>query len=144
MNRRGLTAMADAVAFMVLMMAVMSLTLSFSADTGEDPPDAGALVSEMMGAEVRISDLTSEDDDTLVGLPDLIALHVLRGEDGVKDYLEELLVTFCRGHPYELTASFGDLSMKMGDSGAALLTGYTCTVPVSTGGELTLTLRIWS
>lgn len=143
MNRSGITAFVDAVIFMMLMMVALSFTLSFVEDPSHDGPDAPDIVDALIGAEVRMSDL-ADGDGSSVPLTDLIALHVLTGEGDAGDYLEKLLDAACRGHPYLLELGFSEKTLEIGEGGSSPMSSKEATVPVSTGGELSIHLTVHS
>ena len=81
MNMKGMTAFADVMIFMVVIMMAISVTVSLNhtnefMDVGPD-----VFLSYVGDTEVRLSDLTDIGDDSLVYLPDLMALSLTTDTD---------------------------------------------------------------
>ena len=144
MNRGGMTALVDAMVFMLVMMAVLSLTVHHLDPGDRGYSDAGNILDSVCGVEVRTSDLTELDDDTLIYLTDLMAHHVSVGNPEVEGYLEDLLEKRCAGRPFSLEMGYGGHHKTVGSGRGDVLTSSHKEVPVSVGGILELELRVFS
>ena len=142
MNRRGMTALVDAMVFMLVMMVVIHITVH-QADPGGPEADAGEIVDSICAVEVCVSDLTDMDDDTLVFLTDLIALHVLGGDTRTDEYLEAVLEAGCAGRDYCMSMDYAGRLEVLGVPVGHPVSSAVRQVPVM-GETLTLELRLSS
>ena len=143
MNRRGFLAMMDAMIFMMVIMVAASALLLPMADDG-DGSDASEMLDGILSTEVRMSDLVEDGDGSKVRLSDLIALHMVSGCDGVEDYLTELMEAYSGGRGCTLTLRFGDLETVIGNGSGMPSVSAERSVPVTTGGQLTAKLELFS
>ena len=139
MNEKGMTAFADTMVFLVVMMMAITVTAitnqpNQGADIGPDD-----LLRDIGGIEVRLSDLTDIEDDTLVFLPDLMALSLVRGTD-VDDYLESILDSVFGKNRYYLEFQYGRMTGSVGTEFDYYRFQDSRTIPVSTGGTIDVTL----
>ncbi len=143
MNRGGMLAMMDAMIFMAVIVLAVSVTASTVIHTPTDERDAGDLLDCLLSSEVRMSDLSAEGDGSMVRTSDMMALYLVTGESRVEDYLTELLEAFSAGRHYRLTIEFGGLSRTLGGWDGEPSASVSRTVPVTSGGDLTVTLALY-
>ena len=143
MSRDGMLAMMDAAIFMMVLMAAIAVTLQASVPDGTHDGDAGDLLDGLLSSKVRMSDLSEEGDGSLVRMSDMIALYLVTGDDGVGDYLSDLLDSMSRGRGYFLEMSFGEHGKTMGSPDGTMSASAERTVPVTTGGELVAVLTLY-
>lgn len=140
-DRRGMTAYVDALAFMaiiLLAMAALSVQFGFEEESG---PNASEVLDAISSSKVRLSDLTSMEDDAVVYLTDVLAYSVHTGDGGATEYLGKLMDAHCRGHPYKATLRFGEDSETIGE-GTEVRSGASGEYPVSTGGTIRIEVAI--
>lgn len=142
-NRNGMTALVDAMAFLVIMLIVLSLSISHITPE-EGRSSADGIMDVLISVEVRMSDLTGLDDDSKVRLTDLVAYDMVNGTDRSLSYVEEVMDSFARGSGYRLMLEFGDLKVIIGDSDMEGSSGSVSDVFVSTGGTLHMDLVLSS
>lgn len=141
MNMKGMTAFADAMIFMVVIMMAISVTVSLNhtnefMDVGPD-----VFLSYVGDTEVRLSDLTDIGDDSLVYLPDLMALSLTTDTD-VEEYLEALLDSTFGSGRYRLVLMYEGQTGIIGSEHKYFTAQYSRTIPVSTGGSIYIDLGI--
>ena len=142
-NRNGMTALVDAMAFLVIMLIVLSLSISHITPE-EGRSSADGIMDVLISVEVRMSDLTDLDDDSKVRLTDLVAYDMVNGTDRSFSYVEEVMDSFARGSGYRLMLEFGDLKALIGDPDMEGSSGSVSDVFVSTGGTLHMDLVLSS
>lgn len=139
LNRKGMIGMVDAMAFIIIIMIALSITVSYiDQQDWRDPP--GEVLDTLCGVEVRLSDMIDLDDGTLVPLTDLIALDIHNGGRASIDYVTKLMDVYTSGRGYLLELTFSDITVIEGggvggDSSFAEREAF-----VSTGGKLTMRL----
>ena len=143
LNRKGMIGMVDAMAFIIVITLALSVTISYM-----DPPDwrdpSGDVLDTICGVEVRLSDMTDLEDDSLVFLTDLIALDIRNGGHGSIDYVSQLLDVYSAGRGYHLVMTFGDGTVSVGSDVGGDNTSSRRVVFISTGGLLTISLTMES
>lgn len=142
-NRNGMTALVDAMAFLVIMLIVLSLSISHITPE-EGRSSADGIMDVLISVEVRMSDLTDLDDDSKVRLTDLVAYDMVNGTDRSLSYVEEVMDSFARGSGYRLMLEFGDLKVTIGCPDMEGSSGSVSDVFVSTGGTLHMDLVLSS
>ena len=142
-NRNGMTALVDAMAFLVIMLIVLSLSISHITPE-EGRSSADGIMDVLISVEVRMSDLTDLDDDSKVRLTDLVAYDMVNGTDRSLSYMEEVMDSFARGSGYRLMLEFGDLKVTIGCPDMEGSSGSVSDVFVSTGGTLHMDLVLSS
>ena len=149
LNRSGMTALVDAMVFMLVMTIVVSLSVHSVIGNSYVGPDAGSSLDCICGVEVRVSDMTDLDDDSLVYLTDIMAYHVARGSGDdersqLTGYLESVLNRQFGGRAYDLTMSYDGKTMDVGRDVRDTCSEAHRELQTSLGGVLTLDLRIAS
>ena len=143
LNRRGMIGMVDAMAFMIIIAVALSVTISYM-----DAPDwrdsSGDILDTVSGVEVRLSDMTDLEDDSLVFLTDLIAFDIRNGGHGSIDYLAQILDVYSSGRGYHLELTFDDVTISVGVDVEGDTTFAHRDVFVSTGGKLAMRLTMAS
>lgn len=142
-NRNGMTTLVDAMAFLVIMLIVLSLSISHITPE-EGRSSADGIMDVLISVEVRMSDLTDLDDDSKVRLTDLVAYDMVNGTDRSLSYVEEVMDSFARGSGYRLMLEFGDLKVIIGCPDMEGSSGSVSDVFVSTGGTLHMDLVLSS
>lgn len=142
-NRNGMTALVDAMAFLVIMLIVLSLSISHITPE-EGRSSADGIMDVLISVEVRMSDLTDLDDDSKVRLTDLVAYDMVNGTDRSLSYVEEVMDSFARGSGYRLMLEFRDLKVIIGCPDMEGSSGSVSDVFVSTGGTLHMDLVLSS
>ena len=136
-----MTAFIDAMIFLVVIM--MAITVTVSLNPHQESMDVGpdVFLSYIGGTEVRLSDLTGIEDDSLVYLSDLMALSLTQ-ETEVEEYLEVLLDSVFGSKRYRLVIEYGELIGTIGSDISHYTSQYSRTVPISTGGSIYIELSI--
>lgn len=147
LNRDGFVAMTDAMIFIVVIMVAVSVTVTYADHVSGDETDTSGFLEDILSSRVRMSDM-AEGDDSLVKLSDMIALHVLTGAEGPRAYLEDAMDDFSRGRPYLLEMTYvqsdgTSMNGSIGDPEGDSASSAERTVPVTTGGHLTVSLTLF-
>ena len=122
---------------------MMAITVTVSLNPHQESMDVGpdVFLSYIGGTEVRLSDLTGIEDDSLVYLSDLMALSLTQ-ETEVEEYLEVLLDSVFGSKRYRLVIEYGELIGTIGSDISHYTSQYSRTVPISTGGSIYIELSI--
>ena len=134
-----MTAFMDCILFLMIIMMAISVTAvtNLPQDVGDDDPER--FLSLMARAEVRLSDLTDIEDDSLVFMTDVIAYSVSH-ECSVNDYLKDMLDASFGEHRYLLEYEYGGISKIIGEDAGYFRYQSSTELPVSIGGKLSLVL----
>lgn len=139
LNRKGMIGMVDAMAFIIVIMIALSITVSYmDQQDWRDPP--GEILDTLCGVEVRLSDMTDLDDSSLVFITDLIALDIHNGGHASIEYVTKMMDVYTSGRGYLLELSFGDITVTEGNGVRGDSSFAEREVFVSTGGKLTMRL----
>ncbi len=138
---RGMTAFIDAIAFMaILVLALSALSVSNGFEE-ENGPNASEVLDAISSSKARLSDLTAMDDDAVVYLTEILAYSVHTGDEKALEYLEELLDSHCRGHPYAMELEFEGKKRMLGEE-VKVRSGASGEYAVSSGGTIGIRLSI--
>jgi len=89
-NKKGMTAMIDAMIFIVVMgLAVAALCYIQSDNDNEN--DASDIVDRLFHSKMRIDDIMEEDDSKVMPLSDLVAASMIIGDGAAASYLRETM-----------------------------------------------------
>ncbi len=136
-----MTAFADAMIFLIVMMMAISVIVTYNhIDQGADigPDD---VLRDISIIEMRLSDLTDIEDDSLVFLSDLMALSLTQETD-VDDYLKSILDAVFGENRYFLSYRYGELSGSIGTEFDHYTLQDSRSIPVSIGGYIDVMLSI--
>lgn len=135
-----MTAFMDAMTFlMVIMVAVGAVASFMGSDYETVNPDV--FLRQLSGIEVRLSDFTDLEDDSLVFLSDVMAYSV-NNNSSVEAYLEGLLSCIFGEHRFILIYTYGDSTIEVGDLYKYYRSKATLDIPVSIGGRINILLSI--
>ncbi|MCQ2069713.1 MAG: hypothetical protein MJZ68_01095 [archaeon] len=145
MNRKGLTAIVDAMFFIALIgIATLMVTVIFS-DNDMDIEDPSDTCRKLFGSYID-SDEVGYKGMTMgvCSVSELTASSILLG-DGI---MEEYLKTFLdRVYPwngaYRLYAEVDGKKMVLGTGEGKAVSGYTCTYPVWYTTDIRITLQVY-
>ncbi|MDR1405031.1 MAG: hypothetical protein LBJ20_05650 [Candidatus Methanoplasma sp.] len=113
-NRKGITAMVDAMMFIVVMGLAVSALFAFG---GEDiqNEDASSVSDSIFSAKLRIRDFLETDDSKLVSMPDMVAFGILTGDNTVFDYIENIMNSLMqRPYSYCMEIEYNGSSVTIG------------------------------
>ena len=141
MNRKGLTAFVDVMIFMVIIMMAISVTLVYSHNgvySHEDPED---ILSRLTRTEMRLSDLTDIEDDSLVYLIDLMDYDITN-ESQVGSYLNDLLIGVYGDHRFIMEYSNQSGTVVLGDAEGFLRYQTSRELRASNGDTINVSLGV--
>ena len=136
-----MTAVADAFAFLAIMMVAIAVTAMISYDVTGSENDPDDFLTALSMTEVRMSDLTDIDDDTLVYITDLMAYDLV-ADTGVGDYLNRILAGMFGHHRYHLAYSDGTYTEEVGEDIGFARSESSRVFRLSTGDSLYVLLSI--
>ncbi len=139
MNNRGMTAFVDAMVFMMILLIAIGVGSKAFLQTNEPATDPDEVLGVIVRSEVRLSDLTDLEDDTLIHLTDVIA-YSLNNDCDIKDYLEDILERVYGKGRFSILYSYGSMYERIGDTIDHPSCQSKRSVPVSIGGTLELVL----
>ncbi len=138
-----MTAFADTILFMTIVMIAVSVTAvtSLTEDYENIPPDRFLnMVSEI---EVRLSDMTDIEDDVLILLPDAMA-YSIEHETSVSGYLASLLDAVYGPGRYCMSYTFGEGTVTIGEPREYFRSSASEEAAVSVGGHVSMKLKLYA
>ncbi|MDR0309722.1 MAG: hypothetical protein LBH88_03070 [Candidatus Methanoplasma sp.] len=142
-NRKGLTAMVDAMIFIVVIGLAVSAFFAFSGDESA-PNDASAISDSIFSAKVRINDTVDTQETGLVSLPDMAAFHIMTGDGSVMDYIESIMESLMqRPDSYSLSIEYSDNTVTIGRDKGDAVSGSVKEYTVTYGGSIRVDLRLY-
>ena len=138
-----MTAMVDAMAFLVIIMIAMSVTIGYISPS-EDGGSAGELLDIISEVEVRVSDMTDLEDDSVVRRTDMVAYDSVDCATGSMEYVADVLESYTRGTMYRLVIGFGDEEKVLGGLTEGGSSGAYREMFVTTGGTIRMELVLGS
>ena len=142
-DNRGMTAMVDAMIFIVIMGLAISAMFAFS---GGEPAanDASSISDSIFSSKLRTCDLVDTDDSGLIGMPDIAAFHILTGEGKAADYLGNILDSLLqRPNSYRLDIEYQGCTITIGSGDGDAVSGAVKEFAVTYGGSIRTELRIF-
>jgi len=142
-NRKGLTAMVDAMIFIVIMGLAVSAMFAFG---GGEPAanDASSISNNIFSAKLRICDFVETDDSRLVSVPDVVAFYIMTGEGRAADYIESVLDSLMkRPDSYRLDVEYQGSTISIGSGKGDPVSGSVKDFTVTYGGAIRADLRIY-
>ena len=140
-NSKGLTAFLDAMIFLVLIMTAVSVTaVAFHIDT-DDGPDPDDFLTDLSKMQLRLSDMTEIEDDSLSYISDLMAYSVSHKCD-VQDYLVTVLDEIFGERRYCMAYTFQDETITLGDPDRYYRSISCRSMAISTGGSIYISLSV--
>lgn len=142
LNRKGITAMADAMIFVVVMGLAIGAFAMYDNDEIERN-DASIILDLTLGCRINICEMIDTKDTTPVPLPELLAASLISGDRRTFDYLVETIDS-ATGMPgeYSLTVTYGELISQAGNGLNNENNGCTRNIELSIGGTLTVELTL--
>ena len=134
-----MTAFVDTMVFLIVVMMAITVTAVSGQAGYDDSTDPEEVLSMLAATEVRLSDLTNIEDDSLVYLPDVIA-YSITNDSMVPGYLDELMGSVFGKHRFCLTCSYQEKSMVVGEELQYYRYQSSMELPVTIGGRLHLVL----
>jgi len=142
-NRKGLTAMVDAMIFIVVMGLAVSAMFAFSGGDHSES-DASSVIDGIFSAKLRACDITDTDDSRLISMPDMIAFCLLTNDKGVMEYLESVLdILMQRPGSYRLDIVYLDKTASAGSGRGDPVSGSVKEFTVTYGGTVKADLKIY-
>ena len=142
-DKKGLTAMVDAMIFIVIMGLAFSAMFAFG---GGEPAanDASSISDNIFSAKLRTCDLVETDDSRLISVPDMVAFFILTGEGQVIDYIESVLDSLMkRPNSYSLDIDYQGSMISIGGGKGDPVSGSAKEFTVTYGGAIKADLRIY-
>ena len=142
-DRKGMTAMVDAMIFIVIMGLAVSAIFAFG---GEEPAanNASSISDSIFSAKLRTCDFIDTDDSGLVPMPDIAAFYILTGEGEAGDYIQSILDSLMqRPHSYSLEIGYKGSIISIGDGAGDPVSGSVKEYTVTYGGTIRTDLRIY-
>jgi hypothetical protein len=142
-NRKGLTAMVDAMIFIVIIGLAVSAMFALS-NNNLEANDASAVSDAVFTAKVRMCDMMDTEESRLVSIADMTAYYILTGKGNVMDYIQSILDSLMqRPGSYLLNLSYRDTTVTIGTGHGDMVSGYIRDFTVTYGGTITADLEIY-
>ncbi|MBR4686026.1 MAG: hypothetical protein IKP04_05805 [Candidatus Methanomethylophilaceae archaeon] len=135
-----MTAFMDAMIFLIVIMIAIGTTAHYMGSDHEIM-DPDQFLRQLSGIEVRLSDFTDLEDDSLVFLSDVMAYSV-DNDSSVGMYLECLLSDIFGEYRFLLTYTYGDSIVEVGYMHDYYRSKAYLDIPVSIGGRINISLSI--
>jgi len=121
-------------------MAISVTAISVDrSDTGGPDPDS--FLDDIGNVKVRLSDLTDEEDDSLVSLTDVMA-YSMTHDSLLQDYLVSLLDSAFGTGRYQLTISYEGEEKVLGRAFQGYSETASRSYPISIGGSINIKLSL--
>ena len=143
-DRRGITALADAMIFIVIMSMAFSALYLYEDDDVDVGNSASDITDAVFYSKMKLKDIMDTDDSKIVSITDLIAASMVTDNKSVFNYLEELMETV-NGRPdsYRLTMTYGEKERCLGSGDGIPISGCTSEFTVKYGGTLIISLDVF-
>jgi len=142
-NRKGLTAMVDAMIFIVVMGLAVSAMFAFGGDNSS-PNDASTVSDNIFSAKLRACDIADTEDARLISVPDVIAFYFLAGDGKVIDYIQSILDSLLkRPNSYRLEISYNNSVVTIGSGTGDPISGSVKEYTVTYGGAIRTDLSFY-
>jgi len=123
-SKKGLTAMVDAMIFIIIMGLAVSALFYIQNETQTTDADAKDILDNIFTAKIRTDDLIEDGDSKIVSLTDMVAVSLMTESKDAIDYIEEIMD--------RLTERPGSYSLHLEYKGIHLELGTGEGVPIST------------
>jgi hypothetical protein len=140
---KGITAMVDAMIFIVIMGIAVSALFAFG---GGEPAenDAASVSDKIFSSKLKMCDLIDTDETGLVGIPDMVAFHILTGEGDAVLYIESVLDSLTqRPGSYSLEIEYRGSTVMIGTAKGEAVSGSVREYTVTYGGVIRADLRFY-
>lgn len=142
-DRRGMTAMIDAMIFIIIMGLVVSAVFAMDDDEDVEPNNASAMCKKLIQTDLRLCDVMDTEDQSGMMMPDLMAACTMSDELS-SEYITDVLDSITeRPGAYRLTMDYNEKELVLGTGDGTPVSGYTTESPISFGGILTITLELF-
>ena len=131
----------DCMIFLVVVMMVISTIVMIQPYDDYFESDPEDFLSRISKTEVRLSDLTDLEDDTLVYLADVMAYDVQNGSE-VRAYLGSILNRMFGDHRYLMTYEYEGTVVMIGDMEGFFHLQSSKVIRISTGNSINVTLGL--
>ncbi|MCL1978879.1 MAG: hypothetical protein FWG60_01800 [Methanomassiliicoccaceae archaeon] len=142
-NRRGITAMVDAMIFIIILGIAVSAMFSLSGgDLKEN--DASSISDIVFSSKLRACDLIDTEESGLISMPDIIAFRILTGEGCATEYIEGILDSLMkRPGSFSLDIDYQGNTIKIGSGKGDAISGSVKEYTVTYGGSVRADLRFY-
>jgi hypothetical protein len=141
MNREGVTAYVDCMLFLMVIMIAIAVTITFNNQSDEQDCDPDDFLSRLSKTEVRLSDFTDIEDDTLVYIADVMAFDTSNDTE-VRTYLDGILEKMFGKHRYALSYSYLGNTIHVGDMEGFHRFESSRAIRISNGGTIDVSVRL--
>jgi len=142
-NKKGLTAMVDAMIFIVIMGLAVSAMFAFNSNDSA-ANDASVISDSIFSAKLRTCDLVDMNESRIVGMPDMVAFYILTGEGKVAEYIESILDSLTqRPGSYCLDLTYHGSTVTIGSEKGDPVSGSVKEFTVTYGGTVRADLRLY-
>jgi hypothetical protein len=143
-NTKGLTAMVDAMIFIVIMGILVVAMFSIQNNEEYVMNEASEVSDQLFSAKMRISDVMDAEDSLIVPLTDLLAASIVTGESSVSEYVVSVLDSLTeRPGAYRLNMSYRDVTVTLGTGDGPPISGCERSLTVTYGGTLVTELFLY-
>ena len=142
-NKRGMTAMVDAMIFIVIIGLAVTAMFSFN-NNEKGTNDASSMLESIFTAKIRTNDLIEADESGIVGIPDMVAVFILTGEGTVIDYIKEILDSAMqRDGAYYMEIEYQGRTVSIGTDKGDPISGSVKEFTVTYGGSIRTSLMLY-
>ncbi len=127
--------------FLMVIMIAISVTAVAAHNDTDEGPDPDGFLSDLSMMQVRLSDMTAIEDDSLSYVSDLMAYSVFHKCE-VQGYLAAVLDSIFGEHRYCMTYTFQDGTVTLGDPDGFYRSMSQRTLAISTGGSIYIYLGV--
>jgi hypothetical protein len=138
-----MTAMVDAMIFIVIIGLAVTAMFSFS---GNEPAvnDASSITENIFSAKLRVCDLIDSEESGLAGVPDMVAVFILSGEGTVIDYIRNILDSLMnRDGSYLMEIEYNGRTVSVGAGRGEPVSSSVKEFTVTYGGSIRTSLTLY-
>jgi len=142
-NRKGMTAMVDAMIFIVVMGLAVSAMFIFTSNEPA-PDDASRIPDNIFTSKLRSCDVINTEESGLVNVSDMVAFYFLTGEGNIMRYIKSIMDSLMqRPDSYRLDISYKGYSISIGSGYGDVRSSYHKEYNVTYGGVVKADLMIY-
>ena len=142
-NKKGMTAMVDAMIFIVVMGLAVSAMFMFTSNEPV-PDDASRVPDKIFTSKLRSCDVIDTEESGIVNVSDMVAFYFLTGEGKIMQYIKGIMDSLMqRPGSYRLDISYKGSSISIGSGTGDPLSSYHKEYGVTYGGTVKADLMIF-
>lgn len=143
-KRTGITAMVDAMIFIVVMGLAVTALCAYDDNENVISNEASSISEELFSSNLRMCDFIETDDTRLVSMPDMVVFGIITGETTILEHIGTILRSLTqRTDAFFLNAEYKGDSISIGNSGGVPISSSIKEYTVTYGGTVKVNLVLY-